>query len=93
MTGDHHEHAGCVTAQDVAQALEDPDPPETVADLVQRPAVLDMDSSPRQILSALHGYAGTGVPILDADEAAVTGWITYETLLATMHPDISRRGG
>lgn len=93
VTGGHHEYLGCVTAQDVAQALDDPDPPRTVAELVQRPTALDMDSSPRQILSALRGYAGTGVPILGADDAAVTGWVTYETVLATMHPDIGHRGG
>lgn len=93
VTGDHHEYLGCVTARDIAQALEDPNPPGTVADLVQRPTAIGMDSSPREILSALRGYGGTGLPILDADGTEVTGWITYETVLATMHPEVGHGGG
>lgn len=92
VTDDEHGYLGCVTAQDVAQALDDPDPPKTVADLVQRPTTLGMDSSPGEILSALRGYGGTGLPILDSDGVSVTGWVTYETVLATMHPDIGHRG-
>jgi CIC family chloride channel protein len=86
-------YLGCLTAQDVAEALEDPDPPEDIADLVGRPTVLAADTPPHQILSALTGHGGTGLPVLDAAGTAVIGWITYETVLARMHPEITTEPG
>jgi chloride channel protein, CIC family len=91
VADEHHEYLGCITARGVAQALDDPDPPPTVGDLVQRPAAIGMDSSPQEILSALRGYGGTGVPLLDTTGVAVTGWVTYESVLAILHPDIGPR--
>lgn len=85
-------YLGCVTAQDVAQALDDPDPPERVADIVQRPTALAADTPPHEILAALTGHGGTGLPVLDSDGTALMGWITYETVLARMHPEITTGG-
>jgi chloride channel protein, CIC family len=82
-------YLGCVTAQDIARALDDPDPPERVADIVQCPTALAADTPPHEMLSALTGHGGTGLPVLDGDGTAVIGWITYETVLARMHPEIT----
>lgn len=83
------DYLGCVTAQDVAEALDGPDPPWRVADIIQRPTALAADTPPHEILSALNGYGGTGLPVLNGDGTALIGWITYETVLARMHPEIT----
>ncbi len=81
-------YRGCLSAEDLAEALDDPDPPVSVADLVQRPRIISADTAPPEILSALKGYGGTGLPVLDQDGSALIGWITYETVLARLHPDM-----
>ena len=83
-------YLGCVTAEDVAQALNDPEPPSTVKDLVQQPITIGADMGPREILAALIGRGGTGLPILDREGTALIGWITYEAVLPRLHPDISK---
>ena len=89
VVGVDGDYLGCLTAQEVTQALDDPDPPTDVADLIRRPTVLAADASPQEILSALTGYGGTGLPVLDAEGTALIGWVTYETVLARMHPEIA----
>jgi CIC family chloride channel protein len=87
VLGPEGRYLGCLTAQAVAEALDDPDPPAEITDLVQRPTVLAADTPPQQILSALTGHGGTGLPVINAQGTALIGWITYETLLARMHPE------
>ena len=89
VVGAEGDYRGCLTAQDVTQALDDPDPPERVTDLIHRPTALAADTPPHEILSALAGHGATGLPVLDRDGTALLGWITYETVLARMHPEIS----
>ncbi|TPG32033.1 chloride channel protein [Mycobacterium hodleri] len=89
IVGKDGDYLGCVTAQDVTQALDDPDPPERVADLVLRPTALAADTQPHEILAALAGHGATGLPVVDQDGAALIGWLTYETVLARMHPEIT----
>lgn len=86
-------YQGCVVAADVAEALDDSDPPASIKTLVRLPPTIGADTAPREILSALRGRGGTGLPVLDRDETAVIGWITYETVLARMHPDIETPTG
>ena len=81
-------YLGCITARDVAEALDDPDPPARVADIVQRPTTLSADASPQKILAALSGYGGTGLPVVNPEGTAVIGWITYEAVLGRMHPEM-----
>jgi chloride channel protein, CIC family len=72
----------------VAEALDDPDPPATVSELVELPTAIAADAGPHEILAALIGRGGTGLPVLDHERTALIGWITYETVLARLHPDI-----
>ncbi|HUO38365.1 MAG TPA: CBS domain-containing protein [Mycobacterium sp.] len=75
-------------AQDAAEALGGPDPPATVATLIRSPPTIGADDGPREIRRALAGHGGTGLPVLDREGTALVGWITYETVLARMHPDL-----
>jgi CIC family chloride channel protein len=61
-------YTGCVSAQDVAEALDDPDPPATVSELVQLPTAIAAGAGPPEILAALIGRGGTGC----------LSWITKE---------------
>ena len=84
-------YTGCISAQDVAEALDGPDPPATVSELVERPTAIAADAGPHEILAALIGRGGTGLPVLDHEKTALIGWITYEAVLARLHPDIGAR--
>lgn len=79
-------YGGCITSADVAEALEEREPPRTIETLLTRPPTVAADSEPRDILHALSGHGGTGLPVLDRDETAVIGWVTYEAVLERMHP-------
>jgi len=81
-------YRGCVSAADVADALDDSSPPKTIQALVRLPPCVRAQTGPQEILEALHGHGGTGLPVLDTSATAVIGWITYETVLARMHPGI-----
>ncbi len=81
------QYAGCVTAQDVAEALDEADaPPTTVSDLVKPVAAIASDADVRRILDALKGRGGSGLPVLDPDRTCLVGWVTYEAVLARLHP-------
>ncbi|MFZ0834072.1 MAG: chloride channel protein [Mycobacterium sp.] len=79
-------YRGCVTSEDVAEALDEDSPPQTVADIVHPVTNVGVDDPPPRILSALGGHGGTGLPVVNRDKTALVGWITYETVLARMHP-------
>ena len=81
-------YRGCVSAADVADALDDSDPPETIRTLVRMAPTVSAETGARDIIAALDGHGGTGLPVLDTTGTAVIGWITYETVLARMHPGI-----
>ncbi|WP_237752554.1 chloride channel protein [Mycolicibacterium aromaticivorans] len=80
------QYAGCVTAQDVAEALDEADAPTTVSDLVKPVAAIASDADVRRILDALKGRGGSGLPVLDPDRTCLVGWVTYEAVLARLHP-------
>ncbi|MBX7450369.1 chloride channel protein [Mycolicibacterium sp. 3033] len=82
-------YRGCVTAEDVAEALNDEAPPATIRDLINRPPDLDIEADSARIIDALSGRGATGVPVLNAEHTAVIGWITYEALLTALHPPAS----
>ncbi len=81
-------YQGCVSAADIAEALDDSDPPRRIQTLVTLPPSLGADAGPSEILAALRGRGGTGLPVLDSAHGAVIGWVTYETVLARMHPEV-----
>lgn len=87
------DYRGCLSAAELAEALDDPDPPQQVRDLVQRPTPISADTQPADILAALSGHGGTGLPVLDQDRTAVIGWITYENVLARIYPGIAKHPG
>jgi chloride channel protein, CIC family len=87
VTDNDGQYRGCVTAEDVAEALDEHSPPKTVADIVHSAPTVGADDYPTRILAALAGHGGTGLPVVNRDKTALVGWITYETVLARMHPD------
>ncbi len=87
VINDDGQYCGCVTAEDVAEALDGESPPETVATIVHPAPTVGIDDDPPKILSALAGHGGTGLPVVNREKTALVGWITYETVLARMHPD------
>ena len=82
-------YLGCVSARDVAEALDDPSPPDGVEPLVGLPTAVTADASADDILAGLSGRGGTGLPVLNDDETALIGWITYESVLTRLRPDTS----
>ncbi|MCV7014359.1 chloride channel protein [Mycolicibacterium madagascariense] len=86
---DEGRYLGCVSAQDVAEALDDPASPENVGPLVGRPTAVAADATASDVLGALRGHGGTGLPVLSDDGTALVGWVTYESVLARLGPDSS----
>jgi CIC family chloride channel protein len=87
VTDDDGQYRGCVTAEDVAEALDERGLPKTVADIMHPAPTVGADDDPPRILSALAGHGGTGLPVVNKDKTALIGWITYETVLARIHSD------
>lgn len=79
-------YTGCVSAQDVAEALEDSDPPHDLKTLVGLPTAVAADAAAEEILAKLSGRGGTGLPVLNPDHTELIGWITYESVLAKLRP-------
>jgi CIC family chloride channel protein len=77
-------YLGCVSAQDVAEALDDPGGPGDIARLVGLPKAVAADAAAADVLASLSGRGGTGLPVLNEDESALAGWITYESILARL---------
>jgi CIC family chloride channel protein len=77
-------YAGCLSIQNLAEALNRAEPPATIAELVESPPTLRPEAATDDILLALNGRGGAGVPVLNQHGDAVIGWITYENVLARM---------
>ncbi|APA97796.1 chloride channel protein [Nocardia seriolae] len=84
---DRGRYRGCVSARDVAESLDAPEPPAAVAALIRTLPPITADTGFHDVVTALAGHGGTGLPVLDADRTAVIGWVNYEALLAVLHPD------
>jgi len=80
-------YAGCVSAEDVAGAVEDATAPEVVHDLIHPAPTITADANLSEVLKALAGHGGTGLPVLDSERTSLIGWVTHETVLAKLHPD------
>ncbi len=93
VVGKDGRYAGCLSAQDLAEALEDRDSSPTVASLIQQPVALDADASTPDILAALAGHGGTGLPVIDAENQTLVGWITYEAVLDRLHRGVAAQQG
>ncbi|WP_319458348.1 chloride channel protein [Mycobacterium sp. RTGN4] len=85
-------YLGCVSAQDVTEALADPDPPPDVKPLVGQATAVGADATTGEILAKLSGRGGTGLPVLNEDHTALVGWITYEAVLAKLRPNTATPG-
>ncbi len=90
VVADDGSYAGCISAQDVAEGLENADPAATVRDLTKPTATITADAGVREVLKALKGRGGTGLPMLDAERSSLIGWVTYETVLSKLHPESGR---
>jgi CIC family chloride channel protein len=77
-------YRGTVTARAVAEALRD-DEQRTVGDLAVLPDTLDEDMSLAQALDVLVSAPGAGLPVLDREHSRVVGWISHQSVLATLH--------
>jgi CIC family chloride channel protein len=86
-------YAGCLSVRELTEALNEPDPPPTVAPLVEQPVLVTADTTTPDILAALAGYGGTGLPVVDTEHGVLIGWITYEAVLNRLHPGISDARG
>jgi CIC family chloride channel protein len=95
VVGDDGRYTGCVSAQDVAealaQALDHPGRTHEIEPLVGLPAAVAADTSADEVLARLRGRGGTGLPVLDADRTELVGWITYESVLARLRPNGAAR--
>jgi CIC family chloride channel protein len=80
-------HVGVVTAQAVAEALaEQPDAaPLTVGQLAEPSTPVTVDQPLAQALHALLSAAGTGVPVLDAEQGKPVGWLSHQSALRAVH--------
>lgn len=58
-------YLGCVSARDVAEALDDSSPPDGVEPLVGLPAAVTANAPVDEILAGLSGRGGTGLPVLN----------------------------
>ncbi|TGD88375.1 chloride channel protein [Mycolicibacterium sp. CH28] len=79
-------YTGCVSAQDVAEMLGEPDHPQRIKPLVGQPTAVTADAGAEEILAKLSGRGGSGLPVLNSDQTALIGWITYEAVLAELRP-------
>ena len=80
-------YRGVVTARAVAEALADHEGAAvlTVGDLTELPTPVTADMTIADALQLLVNSAGTGLPVLDASKTALVGWITHQTVLASLH--------
>ncbi|MGV9563122.1 chloride channel protein [Streptomyces sp. NPDC003480] len=87
VVDDTGKYAGIVTAQAVAEALaEQPDAaPATVEQLAEPPAPVTPDQPLAQALQALLSAAGTGIPVLDAEQGRPVGWLSHQSALRAVH--------
>ncbi|WP_326361299.1 chloride channel protein [Nocardia sp. CDC160] len=86
VVDDGGRYRGCVSARDVAESLDTPDPPATVSTLIRRLPPVTADTGFHDVVTALDGHGGTGLPVIDPDHTAVIGWVNYERLLSVLHP-------
>ncbi|WP_433680347.1 chloride channel protein [Nocardia sp. CA-119907] len=83
-------YRGCVSAREVAESLDAPEPPPTLAPLVQELSPIAADTCFHDIVIALAGHGSTGLPVVDADHTAVIGWVNHEDLLSVLHTEPER---
>jgi CIC family chloride channel protein len=88
VIGDDGRYAGCLSTRDLIEALNEPDPPPTVAPLIEQPLLITADTTTPDIVGALAGYGATGLPVVDTDRGVVIGWITHEAVLNCLRPGI-----
>ncbi len=88
VTDSQGNYQGCVSAEDVAEALNDDAPPNTVRGLITYPIAIDVSTDSEAIIRALSGRGATGLPVLNTAHTAVVGWMTYESVLAHLHPAV-----
>ncbi|OYN77572.1 chloride channel protein [Mycolicibacterium sphagni] len=86
VVGADGHYTGCVSAQDVAEALDDPNPPPTIKTLIGLPTAVATDTDASKILAKLRGRGDTGLPVLSRDHSRLVGWITYEAVLTRLRP-------
>jgi CIC family chloride channel protein len=84
-------YVGCLSVQKLAEALNRLEPPTTIAELVESPPTLRPGANADDVLAALDGRGGAGVPVIDESGDAVIGWISYENVLAWMRPGAAGR--
>ena len=79
-------YVGTVSARAVAEALDADEPGTvTVRDLIEKSDAVTAGTSLHDALRPLMAASGSGVPVLDPDTGALTGWITHQDLLGALH--------
>ncbi|ANP53245.1 chloride channel protein [Streptomyces griseochromogenes] len=84
---DTGQYVGVVTAQAVAEALAEQQEgaPALVGQLAAPPAPVTADQPLAQALRTLLSAAGTGVPVLDAEQGKPVGWLSHQSALRAVH--------
>jgi CIC family chloride channel protein len=79
-------YLGTATARTAAEALSDGVHDHVrVAEIAHLPTPVRMDTDLSDVLSALVGAHGAGLPVLDAGHDRIVGWITHQSMLGAMH--------
>ncbi|HET9128630.1 MAG TPA: chloride channel protein [Propionibacteriaceae bacterium] len=83
-------YVGTVSARAVAEALADGEhDEESVSTVAELPPALHAGDPLAAAIEALDASGGSAVPVLDADDHAVVGWLTHQSALAALrqgHP-------
>jgi CIC family chloride channel protein len=77
-------YGGVITSQDLADALAEPAPDDSVLALATRSEEVRIDDPLGDALAVLD-IAGRAVPVLDRDGHNVVGWLSHRGVLAALH--------
>ncbi len=81
-------YLGLLTARDTTQALTDEHAADlTIGTLIRQPRAVTIDTPLTAALDALMTADGAtaGIPVLDHSGTRLLGWLTHQSLLATLH--------
>lgn len=84
---------GTVTAEQVEEGVLTNSSEMTAGDLAQRTAFVRADESLHDAVGRLLAQGTAGLPVLEADDGEVIGWMTHADLLAAYAERVRRDGG
>jgi len=86
VTAPDGSYLGTATARTAAETLADgTHDTTTVAAITHLPRTVTTDTDLSDALDTLVGSSGTGLPVLDTTRTHLAGWITHQSVLASLH--------